>query len=125
MRKLILKMYLILTPSLAEAGKLLVEVGKRLAGVGNHLVGAGNHLVDRDNHPAGVANIPKSDWINIDECGVFPAWIPEPVYCHANATCENFIGAHPDTGKKNIWEFLNKSSFNNNNQEWFFEKIKK
>ena len=48
-------MYLILAPSLAEAGKLLVEVGTRLAGVGNHLVGAGNHLVDRDNHPAGVA----------------------------------------------------------------------
>ena len=55
MRELILTMYLILTPSLAEAGKLLVEVGTRLAGVGNHLVGAGNHLVDRDDHLAGVA----------------------------------------------------------------------
>ena len=39
------------------------------------------------------------DCVDIDECGVIPAWIPEPVYCHANATCENFIGANPDTGQ--------------------------
>ena len=42
------------------------------------------------------------DCVDINECGVFPAWIPEPVYCHANATCENFIGAHPDTGRNDL-----------------------
>ena len=43
------------------------------------------------------------DYVNescydIDECGVVPAYLAQPVQCDANATCLNFDGVDIDTG---------------------------